>query len=344
MTMTRLCYVSRNYRAMDKAGNKAKTDNEETLREMGAVNLGLPRTQYNNKVVKFFLDLIGIISFSMRVRRNDVVLLQYPIKKYFSFICHVAHRRGAKTIALIHDLGSMRRKKLTIKHEISRLMNADAVIASNDAMKGWLRDNGYTKLLGSLGLFDYRSRSCHTVAPPAHPRPVLIYAGALNTRKNSFLLKVADTISSYDLHVYGNRDGLPGLTDSDHMKVYDFMAAEDFIDHIDGDFGLVWDGDSLDTCSGNFGEYLRWNSPHKVSFYLRAGLPIVVWSKAAVAPLIKKENIGLCIDSLDELNNLLSSITPEQMQQMRENVRGVSDRLRSGQFFRDALADVTRRI
>ena len=357
----RLCYISRNYRAMDKAGNKAKTDNEETFREMGAVNLGLPRTEYNNKVVTFFLDLIGVVRSCVMVRRDDVILLQYPVKKYFSFICRMAHLRGAKTVALIHDLGSMRRKKLTVKHEISRLMNADAVIASNDIMKGWLRDNGFTKPLGSLGLFDYRSKSRHSrvesresrvesqVSPNTkpltpNPRPILIYAGALNTRKNTFLLKIGDIISSYDLQIYGNRDGLPGLNDSEHVKVYGFMAAEDFIANIEGDFGLVWDGDSLDTCSGNFGEYLRWNSPHKVSFYLRAGLPVVVWSQAAVAPIIKREGIGLCIDSLSELDEVINSITPEQMRQMRENVMNVSDRLCSGQFFKEAFGQIENKI
>ena len=94
----RLCYVSRNYRAMEKAGNKAKTDNEETLHEMGAVNLGLPRTEFINKEVTFFLDLIGILKCCLSVRRNDVIVLQYPVKKYFSFICHVAHLRGAQTV------------------------------------------------------------------------------------------------------------------------------------------------------------------------------------------------------------------------------------------------------
>ncbi len=333
----RLCYISRNYRAMDKAGNKAKTDNEETLKQMGAINLGLRRTEYNNKVVTFFLDLIGVVRSCFAMHRGDVILLQYPVKKYFSFICHVAHLRGARTVALIHDLGSMRRKKLTVKHELSRLMNSDAVIASNDVMKGWLRDHGFTKPLGSLGLFDYRSKSCRTTEPPSHLRPVLIYAGALNTRKNTFLLKIGDTISNYDLHVFGNREGLPGLKDSVHMKVYDFMAAEDFIDHVDGDFGLVWDGDSLDTCSGNFGEYLRWNSPHKVSFCLRAGLPVVVWKQAAVAPIIKNNGIGLCIDTLSELNSLLPQITPEQMQAMRRNVKIISDKLKDGQFLKQAM-------
>lgn len=334
---TRLCYISRNYRAMDKAGNKAKTDNEETLKQLGAVNLGLRRTEYNNKVVTFFLDLFGVVKSCFMMRRGDRILLQYPVKKYFSFICRVAHLHGAKTVALIHDLGSMRRKKLTVEHEISRLMHADAVIASNETMKGWLSEHGFTKPLGALGLFDYRSKSYRTTEPPAHPRPVLVYAGALNTRKNTFLLKVGAVISSYDLHIFGNREGLPGLEDSAHVRVYNFMPAEEFIDHVDGDFGLVWDGDSLDTCSGNFGEYLRWNSPHKVSFCLRAGLPVIVWKQAAVAPIIESMGIGLCIDTLSELDELLPQITLEQMQTMRRNVKAVSDKLRDGQFLKQAM-------
>ena len=41
MEQHRLCYISRNYYNLTSAGNKAKTDNEDTLMEMGAVNLGL---------------------------------------------------------------------------------------------------------------------------------------------------------------------------------------------------------------------------------------------------------------------------------------------------------------
>lgn len=40
MEQHRLCYISRNYYNLTSAGNKAKTDNEDTLMEMGAVNLG----------------------------------------------------------------------------------------------------------------------------------------------------------------------------------------------------------------------------------------------------------------------------------------------------------------
>lgn len=344
MKTNRLCYISRNYRGVESSGNKAKTDNEDTLVEMGAVNLGLARTLYNNKVVTFFLDLLGILKYCASVRKGDVVVLQYPVKKYFSFICRIAHLRGAKTVALIHDLGSMRRKKLTEQQEINRLMHADYVIASNEVMKNWLASRGYTHPLGALGLFDYRSATVHHDQPHAGGERSIVYAGALAMRKNAFILQMPDTISNYELHIYGNRNGLPSLKESPRMVFHDFMPADQFIESVPGDFGFVWDGDSLNSCTGNFGEYLRWNSPHKVSFYVRAGLPIIIWRQAALAGIVEQEGIGVCIDSIEQLNTLLANITEEEMESMRSNVRRVSQKLATGGYFRQAVGQALREL
>ena len=96
MEQKRLCYISRNYYNLTSAGNKAKTDNEDTLAEMGAINLGLPRTIRNSKILAFFLDLIGIIRACILLQKDDVLFLQYPVKKYFSFLCHIAQLKGAE--------------------------------------------------------------------------------------------------------------------------------------------------------------------------------------------------------------------------------------------------------
>ena len=40
------------------------------------------------------------------------------------------------------------------------------------------------------------------------------------------------------------------------------------ISFIEGNWGLVWDGDQLETCHGKLGEYLRINSSHKISLYI----------------------------------------------------------------------------
>lgn len=340
----RLCYLSRNYRNITSSGNKAKTDNEQTLRELDAACLGLPTSYYRSKLITFVLDLAGVICMAATVRRGDMVVLQYPVKKYFSLVCRMAHGRGARVIALIHDLGSMRRKKLTVAHELSRLMHADYVIASNATMQQWLMEQGYSHPTGHLQLFDYRSRAVSGPRNAAASLPRLVYAGALAQRKNTFLLQMADEARNYQLVVYGNREGLPGLEDSSNVTIRGFLSPEEFIAGVEGEYGLVWDGDSLESCTGSFGEYLRLNSPHKASFYLRAGLPLVVWRHSALAPIVESEGIGLVIDHIGQLNSLLPSVSPDHYRKLCENVDRVSHRLATGQYFREALSEAIRML
>lgn len=343
--MVRLCYITRNYRGVSSAGNKAKTDNEDTLTEIGAINLGLRRTFYRNKILTFFIDLAGVIKFVFSVRRDDLVVLQYPVKKYFSFLCMVASFRHARTMAVIHDLGSFRRKKLTVGKEINRLSNASYVIASNAVMRRWLQNNGLCNTVKPLGLFDY-----HSPSPiPDNSRLAeedirLIYAGALGMRKNAFLLDVDRLSLGCKIHIYGNSKGLPQLKDNNNIVFHDFCPADEFISNVNNGWGLVWDGGSLDCCTGNFGEYLRYNSPHKVSFYLRAGLPVIIWREAALAGIIEEYGLGLCIDNLYEIEKRLKSVTAKELETIRGNVRRISKKLDEGGFLKEAVAAVVAEL
>lgn len=338
----RVCYISRNYYSLNGAGNKAKTDNEETLRQMGATNIGLPTTFYDNKVLAFVLNLAGILKAVCVMRKGDILVLQYPVKKYFTFICRAAHLRGVRVVVIIHDLMALHRKRITKDTEMQRLALSDYIIASNEQMRQWLISQGLQCDMGALGLFDYRSE-----AVPAEKKAVkmphrwaLVYAGALAMRKNSYLLTLARQATDFDLHIYGNADGLPGIREAAHARCFPFTPADEFIRSAEGDFGLVWDGESLDTCQGDFGEYLRYNSPHKVSFYLRAGLPVIIWRQAAVAPIIEREGLGLCISSIAELQERLRALTMSEVEEMRGNVRRVSRQLATGHFLSKALQPI----
>ena len=103
----------------------------------------------------------------------------------------------------------------------------------------------------------------------------------------------------------------------------------------------MWDGDSLDTCSGEYGNYLRLNSPHKVSFNLRAGLPVIVWKESAVAPIIKKYGCGIAVGSLKELDNILPRLSQEDYSDMQERARQMAMRLNQGYFLKEALRIAT---
>ena len=344
MGYKRLCFISRNYRNITASGNKAKIDNEITLEKMGATNIGLSRTFFKNKVTTFFLDLLGVLHFTFCVRRGDLIVLQYPIKKYFEYLCKVAHTKGATTMVVIHDLGAFRRKKLSIMRERHRLAKADMVIASNEVMRLWLKDSGLTNTTTPLGLFDYRSQSPLPAAAKCKDADTaaahtIIYASALGMRKNAFLLKWHDCCPSLPLYVYGKAKDMPALADVEDVTIKGFMPADQFIASINDGWGLVWDGDSTESCTGNFGEYLRYNSPHKLSFYLRAGLPVIVWSQSATAHIVTHLGIGMAIDNLSQIKDIVDGVTAEDYLSIKKRVAEVAVKLNSGGFLKTAITE-----
>ena len=112
-----------------------------------------------------------------------------------------------------------------------------------------------------------------------------------------------------------------------------FMLPDALIGAAEGDFGLVWDGDSVDSCCGNWGEYLMINTPHKVSLYIRCGLPIIIWRKAAMARFVEENGIGICVGSLRDIAGIYTRLTQAEYERMCENVQRVSRMMSEGRFF-----------
>lgn len=310
--------------------NKAKLDIDEFCRLRGYRNVSTGNA--SGKIGRFFQKIATVAMLPFKLSKGDVLLIQYPYKKYYGYLCKVARLRGVKTVTLIHDLGSFRRKKLTSAQEIKRLAATDFIIVHNAAMRQWLLDNGCQVPMTDLDIFDYLSdaTSLHTDATDGHA--TILYAGGLGPRKNRFLYDIDPMLGDCRMEVYGN--GLePGVADSWQRITYKgFVPSDRFIAEARGNWGLVWDGDSIDACSGEWGEYLRYNNPHKTSFYLRAGIPVILWNEAAMAPFITANNLGITVGSLRELNDRLASMTAQQYSVYRRAALEMKDRLQSGYY------------
>lgn len=329
------CYFSKNYKGFN-AGNKAKTDIEQTMARTGFRNIGNEQTHYTGKIRSYLATLSSVRKVTSNISEGDTLVLQYPLKKYYKLVCRKAHERGAKVITIIHDLGCFRRKKLTIEQEITLLNHSDYIIASNDIMKTWLSDRGCKAQLGSLGAFDYLSATTLSEKPTTK-EPRVIYAGKLSSRKNRFLYDMESHIHGFRFMLYGEgfEEGL--ITRKDRFVYKGFVPSDDLVEQAEGEYGLVWDGSSVDTCSGDFGEYLRYNSPHKLSLYLRCGLPVIIWDQAALADFIRAHQAGLCVESLKNLDSILSGITPEAYAEMKTNAQRLGKQLSEGYFFTQAV-------
>ena len=118
------------------------------------------------------------------------------------------------------------------------------------------------------------------------------------------------------------------------------FSPEELVSHLEGSFGLVWDGISAETCAGAFGEYLRINNPHKLSLYLAAGLPVIIWKEAALAPFVAENKVGFAVSSLYEIRDVVDRLPDNEYQTMKENAKQIGLHLRKGQYLLTALSKV----
>ncbi len=333
--------------------NKAKQDIDEICRREGFTNL----TRHNfgsGGLGRFMTKLASVTSILWTMKRGDMLFLQYPMKKFYYMACALAKMKGAHVVTVIHDLGAFRRHKLTPEGENSRLSKTDFIIAHNPTMRDYLVEHGFAGGIHCLQIFDYLSpkalptpQSGKAAESTAQAAPwKIVYAGNLGRWRNAFLYKLEPVMKGWRLDLYGK--GFDPAADNGQtgtgLTYHGFIDSDEFIATAGGDlqappqFGLVWDGDSLDECTGDWGEYLRINDPHKTSFYLRAGIPVIVWKEAAMAPFIEEQQVGIAIDAISQLTAVLARITPEVYAQMRRNAHDMGRRLNDGYYIKKGLA------
>ena len=314
----------------------------------GKVNI-LPR--FRNLCRRLFFYVKCLFS-SFGIERNSLLLLQHPYdwiaqgrgepNMSFYLIRRILRRRNSVLGFIVHDVEELRVEAgAAMEYEKNRLRalvkNGDYIIVHNEKMLQWFVSKGVPEgKLVNLEIFDYDTKH-EPVDNLAYDRSVTV-AGALTAPKAAYLLQSPE-IDNVNWHLYGK-----GLDEKkihgSHIHYHGVFLPEELPAHLKHGFGLVWDGESIDRCSGLYGEYLRYNNPHKLSLYLASGLPVAIWDEAAEADFVKKHDVGIAVKSLQELASKLSSLTQNDYDRIRGNVLEMSKKLRNGYFTRRALNEI----
>ena len=339
---------------LKNAGSKARNDVETILNGMDytPIDVVLPYKENthlfasvidNAKIYRFFRKRLSFL------KKGDRLVVQFPPRShsiFFPFLIKRLRRKGVYVTFLVHDLERLRYSKLgdvPLKKRIRILLEesclirtADCIVCHNEKMKAYLENQGIpSEKLLSLIIWDYLT----DYDPPA-PKASdtvgnrVIIAGNLSPEKCVYLTQLQE-VPEVQFQLYG-----VGYEDrgQENVSYKGSFLPDELVGALEGDFGLVWDGTSVDTCTGIFGNYLRLNDPHKLSLYLTAGLPVIVWSEAAVADYVKKENVGIAVSSLKELPAALARLTPDDYHTMAQNAASISKLLRDGHFLKQVLS------
>ena len=329
------------------AGSKARNDVEAILISEDYEGLELKvenwykmnffkAQQHKYRATKSVFDQLGA---------GDELVIQFPIIHHTFFISQLikqAQKRGAKFYLLIHDIETLRHaagSEVKFRHKVRNyfqekkaLTSVDGIIVHNDIMKNVLAGQGFpSDKMVSLEIFDYLIPNFEVQALPQKNQPIIV-AGNLNPAKSGYLYNLPEQ-PAYNL--YG-----VGYDESRALKNTSYFGSfmpDDLPAALEGSFGLVWDGDSSETCQGSYGNYLRFNNSHKASLYLASGFPVVVWKESALAHFILEKSCGIAVASLHDLEAALENLTEKEYADLSENARRIGKDLREGYYLRSAL-------
>ncbi|SUP39455.1 hypothetical protein [Veillonella criceti] len=327
------------------AGSKARIDIDEILARYGFPYISnysgyAKRLPGVKNYLKYRLQckwnrlktIYHMYKLDRRWNDKDLLFIQFP--DYSPAIVHkylYKWVKNKKTIVLIHDIDEWR---YTNQNKIvdSILNDAEYLVVHNERMKQRLQVEGIIKpKIVSLDVFDYLMKK--EVKDSVYFKSV-IFAG--NLTKSQFLKSWIALERNYRIDLYGN--GLvDDINNENKVKYHGSYTADDLLEHLSYGFGLVWDGDSVETCSGKIGEYTRWNNPHKFSLYMAAGIPVFVWKESAISDIVIKNKLGYAVGSLKEIDEILLTITEKEYYELCENVKSIQKKVGIGGYFTVAL-------
>lgn len=316
-------------------GNKAKSDIEFFCKQdldFNSLHLVLYSKKDFWKKVTYFL---WGLKRQVNSQTFDNYIIQYPIiddKIFDRFIRYIFKKKNAKVYLIIHDIKSLQNNDVEIKQKEINLFNkVDGLVVHNQSMKKWLEEQGVKNKMSILEIFDYDN--------PQQFQSFSKYDGKIcfpgNLFKSTFLQK--NFLQNHKIDIYG-----PNKLDNYPANVIykGQYSPEELPKHLNENFGLIWDGNSIKSCSGHFGEYLKYNNPHKTSLFISTGIPIIVWKKAAIAKLVNDYNIGIVIDNLRELDSVLDNVDLDQYKELKKNTEILGKKLREGFFIKRALREL----
>lgn len=345
-------YIDMKRKKRNTAGAKAPADISELCREMGMKRFTMPQfpTEKGKLYKKVWLLLVsGFYWTKLRftVKKGDCVVYQHPMygsRAALKMIPYIQKKTSCQFIALIHDLESLRKgiegvlqnnEKTNQLADNQLLKQFDYVICHNEHMKQYLISQGFElDRLVSLEIFDYLS-DCTREQKEKGGKPSIAIAGNLASGKSGYIYELMKKHTGVQMHLYGiNFDESARTEDAVYHGSF---APEELPKYLEGDFGLVWDGPSAESCVGNTGEYLKYNNPHKTSLYLSSNMPVIIWKEAAMADFIRENNCGILVGSLYEIADAVNALSQEEYETIKKNARTIGEKLKSGFFTRKAI-------
>lgn len=330
--------------------SKPRSDAEKILTELGFRPFYIGDYKEENKLKRNINRFTELLRLSKSMCKGDVFLVQHPAVNntiFLKYVLEKMNKKGVITVALVHDLNIIRKENNMTKFEalsvkwkdIYTLKAYTKIVVHNESMKEKLQQwNIEAEKMVTLGVFDYLTEDVQPKIDSS--RDVVTIAGNLKSDKAKYLYNLPSSPSYF---LFGINYDQELANNGENVEYKGSFKAEE-ISSLQGKYGLIWDGNSTETCSGDFGTYLRYNNPYKLSMYLAAGMPVIIWDECAEKDFVVSNKVGIAVKGLTNLNNVLIDISDVEYQLMKENIKQISRKIREGFFLKKAIKAICDEI
>lgn len=323
-------YLKLIYNSKYSAG-KAREDCDTILERNGynPISLG---SRVGINTLSSLLKFVSVCTLFFRIPKNSILFIQIPAYNKLSMaIYKIAVLRTKRVRVLIHDLVSIRILSVkALKEENYIFHHSEIIIVHTQKMKDLLVYRGISAdKIRILTAFDYLSDFQNNEHRSLSNR--ITFAG--NLSKSPFL-SLLSRHSDLQFLLYGNLSN--HMPQSLNVEYAGKFESND-VSQIKGDWGLVWDGDSDKKCNGLYGEYLKYIASHKLSLYIAAEMPIIVWSESAMCSFVISNHLGISISAISDIKGAIDNLTYSDYERMLMSLRHFSVLLRKGYMFSKIL-------
>lgn len=281
-------------------------------------------------LLRFFKECRKINKGDTLIFQNHFMFFQYA----FPFIQNLK-RKKINVVFIIHDLNGLRMNSKKLNWMELKMIDKSGVMIHTNSMKDFIFNSVTPFKYVILNIFPYLIDSTKKGTEKTFD---YCYAG--NLSKSVFLHCLPRSLCTR-FALFGKGDD--SIIENSNFNYCGAYTADEIPFKLNGKFGLIWDGKSLDGCKGISddgidADYIRFNSPHKFALYISAGIPVICWSKSGIANYVRENKLGITIDSLLELQNL--KFNENEYQLLMDNVLKLREKIISGTIFEQKLNEL----
>lgn len=167
----------------------------------------------------------------------------------------------------------------------------------------------------------------------------IIIAGDLSHDRNNYIYQLHN-LKNLNFILYGY--GFDEEYERNNISYFGMINESELNKKMCGKFGLCWYGSELEGLTGFSAEYMKMNSPHKVSLYITNEIPVIISDEAGFADYIREKHLGILVHNLKELPDILNGISDEEYIDILKHVRVEGKKIREGYHLEKSLSKIDK--